>query len=287
MTIKLPTPGSAAATSPPKRPQATRPSVPNRPASSSPEPSNAGSSPWDELPSPPSTYPTGYGEPNYGSSNYGVPSYGGATYSYGGGGGTTYRKRKKGPNNGLKYTLIGCGSLLGVGILGLVGFLVLGLVVGAVGSRKTTLTLAGYSVDAPGIRAPGKVENGMRSIFALNMATNSEFKLVMRSGEPGFDLFGFVRELQSEGLYTGDVIPITRAGLNGYQLTDIVNVSGKEFRSRWEIYKTNDTDILLLGYITGMHMQALGFGWTRRSEADTKRLDDPDAFFASLRKAGP
>lgn len=200
---------------------------------------------------------------------------------------TSAQRPATGGNQLLKKVLLGVAGLIG----GLVGILVLliavGLVVSAMMGRaqsKTTITMMGWSVDAPGrvVPGPGGERPDNRNIF--HRSTNSEFSLSSkRVAGPGqsFTIEQIVAGMQLKTSLR-DVQAVERSGLSGYRFSMLIPESG--MRSQMEIFKIDESHVLLLAYVSGQERERANFGKARHNEEKTRELDDPEAFFASLHR---
>ncbi|TWT56133.1 hypothetical protein CA85_44750 [Allorhodopirellula solitaria] len=184
----------------------------------------------------------------------------------------------------MKPILIGCGALAGLGVLSGVAIVAVIFYLGATAESKTTITLAGYSVDAPGKIADRSSKASVKSVGVLHRRTNSEFaistKPVAIQGQD-FELDQLIAMMKRQGAIVGQTRPVSRAGLDGLHLS-LRQLNGLE--SEAELYKISDQEIMLLTYVSGNVKHDAGLGKLDRDPEKTKELDEPDAFFASLRK---
>lgn len=273
----------------PTRPNAA-PVQARRPAAAAPATARAASHPsfsasapasspdldWDDVASPPPRGPV----PSFQSSPVNR-SASGAHYSPPGGPGA--KKRKSG-SSALKPILIGCGVLAGLGVLGAVGLVAVLFYFGSTAESKSTITLAGYSADAPGKVVPQAKESGVDSVGIHHRRTNSEFAISTKQvAVPGqnFELEMLIQIMKQQGTIVGPETPVSRAGLSGYHLT-MRQPGGLE--AQVEAYKISAQDLLLLTYVSGKVKHDAGKGKLDRDPETIQKLDDPDAFFSSLRK---
>ncbi len=194
------------------------------------------------------------------------------------------RQPASGGSRILKKLLLGVAGLIG-GVVGLAVLLVaIGLVLAGRPQSKTTMTVLGWSVDAPGRLAPGPNGDQPNSKNIYHRTTNSEFSLAgKRVAEPGQS---FTIELIVQGMKMNtslrDVQPVERSGTSGYRFAMLVPEHGLWCTA--EIFKIDDSHVLVATYLPGQERQRSNRGKARHDEEKTREFDDPEAFFASLRR---
>ncbi len=231
---------------------------------------------WDDLASPPPRGPV----PDFQSSPSSRTGPPGGFYVPPG---DAPRNRRSG-GGVMKPILIGCGLLGGLGVLGVVGLVAVLVYFGSTAESKSTISLAGYSVDAPGKVVPESKQGGAVSHGIHHRRTNSEFAISTKQvAAPGqnFELEKLIQMMRQLGSNVRSQTPISRAGLSGYQMK-MRGVTGLE--TEVEVYKINAQDVLLLTYVSGKVKHDAGMGKLDRDPETIQKLDDPDAFFSSLRK---
>ena len=197
------------------------------------------------------------------------------------------RKRKK------RSSKTGNGSKVGLilGIAGGIGALLLlvccggfGVLIWSINSRRT-ISIANYSVDAPGV-VPNKtvLPSNVLGKNIVNPTTKSEFviaTLKVNAGEKiSADLF--MQGLISTGVrFQQETTPISRAGLNGYRYQ--TNAIGATPGFTSEVYDLGDS-ILMLMYSNGTDVQESRETKPRMTAAKALEWDKPDLFFESLRR---
>jgi len=166
----------------------------------------------------------------------------------------------------------------------MVALIAIGLFLRSSPESKVTMTLAGYSVDAPGKLASDVNSSQVANKGVLHRKTNSEFaistKQVAMQGQT-FELDDLIKIMRQQGTVLGGANPISRAGMNGYHIT-IQQPNGLSSES--EMYKLNEQKILLLAYVSGNKKFDSGLSKSALDAAKTKSLDDPEGFFNSLRE---
>ncbi|TWU15798.1 hypothetical protein [Allorhodopirellula heiligendammensis] len=232
---------------------------------------------WDDIAAPPPPGPI----PGF---QGGPAQRGGAPVHYPGSPVPPAKQRKSPGGGRLKPILIGCGALAGLSIVGVVGLVAAIFVLGSMPESRSTISLAGYSADAPGKVAGQTSKDGVESVGVLHRRTNSEFAISTKPvALPGqsFAMDELIRVMKQQGIIIGSTTPVSRAGLSGYRMT-MRQLNG--LRSEAELFQLNGQQILLVSYVPGNAKLAAGMGKLKLDEEKTKELDDPDAFFTSLRK---
>lgn len=169
-------------------------------------------------------------------------------------------------------------------VLGVTALIVIGLVLWSGPASKSTATLAGYSADAPGKLAEQAKGGPASGVGIFHRRTNSEFAMATKQvAQPGqtFELATLIQVMKQQGGVVGATEPVSRAGLEGARLT-LRNPAG--LVSQAEIFKLDEQTILLLNYVSGNAKYEVGMGKTKLDPGKTMELDNPDAFFGSLRK---
>ncbi len=203
------------------------------------------------------------------------------------------RRQEFGDRSGTNKVAKIVGSIVGVGVLLFVGLIVLGAVLTSLPESKSTITAGGFAVDGRGKFdeqrshfsdvADGISEVGQR---LLHRRTNSEYRIAIAKPvvPHSIDMGQVYRVLQASGAGLGDVQAVTRAGLQGHRMKLTRRGGGI---TECEVFPITGNQLLLVEYFTGQAKQAAGVGQTKLTPEQTQRLDDPDAFFASLRRHHP
>lgn len=180
--------------------------------------------------------------------------------------------------------LLGVGAVFGGGILLVVLLIAVGALVGSRPQPKSTMTLSGWAVDAPGQPAGDKVDAQAQAKGILHRTTNSEFSIATkRVARPGqsFTPQQIVDGMKRVSRIT-DERPVRRGNLEGVRFSMPAPANGA--LGTLELFKIDDFHILLLTYISGVEKERVHRSKARFDEAKTAELDDPEAFFASLRR---
>lgn len=149
------------------------------------------------------------------------------------------------------------------------------------------MELAGWTATAPGRTVPDQKKGQTLSKFVINPRTNSEFSLGTVDLPPGAMAVGadqFLQLLKSQMTDIREDRAVERAGLKG------LHVKGKAtfnpMLATFEIFPLSEKQLLVMSYISGTDRQKMGIGKTRLDEDRIEAIDDTEAFFASLRRAG-
>lgn len=172
----------------------------------------------------------------------------------------------------------------GIGVLLVAGLIALGVVLQTFPESKTTISLGGYAVDAPGKPAGTKQVGAESGQGVLHRRTNSEFALSTRTMVPAgqtFELAPTIELMQQQGMVLGQPTPVSRAGLEGYRIT---MRQPNNLVAEAEMFKLDSRSVLMLVYVSGSAKQEAGISKVKRNPDRIKALDAPDEFFASLRK---
>lgn len=149
-----------------------------------------------------------------------------------------------------------------------------------------TISAGGYSADAPGMPFEPKVkEQSVAGKAISNPRTRSEFMIatVTPPNAQGVTVDDYVENLKAAGLISSqETSPLTRAGLRGYRVR-MRGVAGTAPNIS-EIYNLNGK-ILMLVYVNGVLGSKMKGLRTSLSESQAEAIDNPDAFFESLRAA--
>ncbi len=186
----------------------------------------------------------------------------------------------------IKKVVLGVAGLIG-GVFGLLVMVaVLGVVVGGMGraQSKSTMSLMGWSVDAPGRPVPGPHGHEPNNKNIVHRTTNSEFSMTTKRVAEQGQAFTIEQIVDGMNLKTSisDVRSVQRAGLAGYQFSLLIPEHG--IYSTAEMFKIDEWHVLILVYLPGHERKRAKLGNTRHDAEKIRELDDPDAFFASLRR---
>jgi len=183
--------------------------------------------------------------------------------------------------------LIGLGLLLGAGV-GLVAvILMIGFVATQFPQSRKSMELSGWSAAAPGTAAPDQKMGQTLSKIIVNRRTNSEFSLGTVDLPPAANMVGtdqFLQEVKSRITDIREDRPVERAGLKGFHVKG--RASFNPALATFEFFLIPGNKLLILSYLDGVERQRVGVGKTRLDLDRIESIDDPEAFFASLRRAG-
>lgn len=293
--MRVKTPQAAATQSGPARqarPSRQTPSVPaarspQRPRSATPAPSSEID--WGALPSAPSAStsftPRYAAPPTAGRFAGGSPAAAAPTGSFAAPK-PPARKRSGGMGTTAKVLLTIGAVFVGGGVLLTLAVVALVMLAGAAAGpqSKSTMTLAGWSVDAPGRPAGNQQQAGTGVQAISHRTTGSEFSIATKQvafGNQSFTVDQVFQSMKASNRIT-DERPVTRGGLEGFRFN--MPAPGNGAQSTVELFKLDGSSVILLVYIPGTEKERVGIGKARFDEAKTRELDDPEAFFASLRK---
>lgn len=192
-------------------------------------------------------------------------------------------QKKRGGPSVLKIFAIIAAVGGGLMILGCVGLFGLGLVARNVAANKmSTATISGYSVDAPGSLMGTKVQGDVTGQTIYNRVTGTEF-MIAELKRPGVPL---TPDLVIMGIKTQKQIthaPTTRNGMTGIRY-ETVGGNGAPIHIG-EVYPLGSS-VLLVIYMTAEEIEKTMGKKAPMTAAKARETDKPDAFFASLRRAG-
>jgi len=193
-------------------------------------------------------------------------------------------KRRKGKNQGS-----GSGVKVILSILGAVAGVFLLLCCGGGGAlfyyatSAKTISMGGYSVDAPGMHFEPKMRDATVSGKAIsNPRTRSEFMIATTgsSNSQNATVENYVAYLKSASMtFDRDVSPIERAGLRGFRVK--MRPTPGIPSSLMEIFDLKG-QILMMVYVNGAEGSKLKGLRTTLSESQAEAIDNPEQFFQSL-----
>jgi len=193
-------------------------------------------------------------------------------------------KRRKGKNQGS-----GSGVKMILSILGAVAGVFLLLCCGGGGAlfyyatSAKTISMGGYSVDAPGMHFEPKMRDATVSGKAIsNPRTRSEFMIATTgsSNSQNATVENYVAYLKSASMtFDRDVSPIERAGLRGFRVK--MRPTPGIPSSLMEIFDLKG-QILMMVYVNGAEGSKLKGLRTTLSESQAEAIDNPEQFFQSL-----
>ena len=262
------------------RPAASRPSTPAQPMASTPAPDDFD---WANLPSSPPVgrtspprYQTAPPAPRFAPPGPAAPgSFAGPPHA-------GRPQQSGGVNLVVKALLIAMGIFVGGGVLLVLAVVGVGMIASTQAQSKTTISLAGYSVQAPGRAVSDKRTAYSHEKGILHQTTNSEFSIATKKvafGGQSFtidQLFDSMKATNS----VSDIRRVNRSGLDGYHFTmrhPLHNAVGTA-----EFFKLDSSQVLIVAYFPGTEKERINRGSARFDEAKTREIDDPEAFFASL-----
>lgn len=191
------------------------------------------------------------------------------------------KKRKSGGKAG--KTLLKIGAIVGGGGFALI-LVVIGIGLALTSIPESTVTIAqdGFTVQAKGKKMPTQTRGMLTGQTIYSRKTNSEYMIASQS------LFVGGRSVSAEQVKQGlmmrgssTVTDIQRAGLTGwkFRMTDHRGIEGQ-----CELFTTPANKALMVIYIPGTEREAAGMGKALVSDAQVEKIDNPEAFFASLKK---
>ena len=169
-------------------------------------------------------------------------------------------------------------------VVGSIGLAILGKNRGA--DSKKTLTIAGWSVEAPGRKTSRKNTGAEQAVAIGHSRTGSEFaiahKRVAQRGQE-FTVDSIVDAMsRNPMLRISQPRSVSRAGLEGLRFT--LKTTGRP-AGECEMYKINRTSVILITYISALSKENANMGKMKCEPEQLEKFDDPEAFFASLRRA--
>lgn len=196
-------------------------------------------------------------------------------------GGPKKKRSKSGSKAG--KTLLKVGAIIGGGGVALILVLVgIGLAVSSMPESTVTVTQDGYTVQAKGKKMPTQTRGMITGQTIYSRRTNSEYMIASQS------LFVAGRTVSAEQVKQGlmmrgssTVTDIQRAGLSGwkFRMTDPRGIEGQ-----CELFTAANNKALMVIYIPGTEREAAGMGKALVPDDQVEKIDNPEAFFASLKK---